>query len=210
MNFRLCWLLLAVILASCDGGSDSEESTASSTFNVPVTHTTCQIAPQPGSTHFTYGPVDSVALCAVTEQPSSKAQTINVKGSAIPFTTTAGHLIAYDWASAPPRPVELTKVDAKAAIFYTAYTCDDLPRETRPVTFVFNGGPGGGSASLDVDFLGPKSFDENAPPLTSKLPLIDTQTPCSTKPTWSLSTRLVPAIPWRSTLARITILGRRQ
>ncbi len=73
MNFRLCWLLLAVILASCDGGSDSEEPTASSTFNVPVTHTTCQITPQPGSTHFTYGPVDSVALCAVTEQPSKQS-----------------------------------------------------------------------------------------------------------------------------------------
>ncbi len=38
---------------------------------------------------------------------------------------------------------------------------------------MFNGGPGGGSASLDADFLGPRSFDENAPPSTSKLPLID-------------------------------------
>lgn len=170
MTLRLCWLLSAIFLASCSGGSDSEE-TSTSTFNVPVP--TCEIAPQPGSTHFTYGPAASVERCAVTELPTSKAQSINVNGNAFPFTATAGHLIAYDWASAPPKPTDLTGVDARAAIFYTAYTRDDLPRETRPITFVFNGGPGGGSASLDVDFLGPKGFDESAPPSTSKLPLID-------------------------------------
>ena len=32
MLFRLCWLLLAVFLASCSGSSDSEEDHAASTF----------------------------------------------------------------------------------------------------------------------------------------------------------------------------------
>jgi carboxypeptidase C (cathepsin A) len=60
----------------------------------------------------------------------------------------------------------------KAAIFYTAYTRDELPKATRPVTFIFNGGPGGGSAVLDLNFLGPKRIDWNAPQ-SATLPLVD-------------------------------------
>ena len=54
-------------------------------------------------------------------------------GSAeVAFTVTAGTL--------PPG-------DAKgASIFYVAYTRDGAARDTRPLTFVFNGGPGASSA----------------------------------------------------------------
>lgn len=163
MAFRLYWLLLAVFLVSCSGGSDSEKSAStalSGTFTAPK-----PVQPVPGSAVFAYEPYDAVDRLAVSETPSSKAQTINLKGSVIPFTATAGHMIAYDWESAPPKPVDLARLDAQAAIFYTAYTRDDLPRETRPVTFVFNGGPGGSSADLDLDFLGPKKIDTVSPEL---------------------------------------------
>lgn len=123
----------------------------------------------PGSAVFAYEPYDAVERLAVSETPSSKAQTINLRGSVIQFTATAGHMIAYDWESAPPKPVDLARLDAQAAIFYTAYTRDDMPRETRPVTFVFNGGPGGASADLDLDFLGPKKVD----PVSPELRLLD-------------------------------------
>ena len=50
---------------------------------------------------------------------------------------------------------------AKAAIFYTAYALD--PKETkRPVTFVFNGGPGAASTYLHLGGIGPKVIDVNA------------------------------------------------
>lgn len=169
MAFRLYWLLLAVFLASCSGGSDSgkSDSTASSgTFTTPAPK---PVQPVPGSAVFAYGLHDAVDRLAVSETPSSKAQTINLKGNVIPFTATAGHMIAYDWESAPPKPADLAGLDAQAAIFYTAYTRDDLPRETRPVTFVFNGGPGGASAVLDLDFLGPKKAD----PVSPELRLLD-------------------------------------
>ncbi|WP_271895941.1 S10 family serine carboxypeptidase-like protein [Candidatus Phyllobacterium onerii] len=48
-------------------------------------------------------------------------------------------------------------------MFYTAYTRQDLPKTTRPLTFIFNGGPGGASAVMDVGFLGPMRFDWDAP-----------------------------------------------
>jgi hypothetical protein len=67
-------------------------------------------------------------------------------------------LIAYKNAA------KLSNFDAEAAISYAAYTRDDLPRDKRPVTFVFNGGPGASAAAFDLDFLGPKSFDFDAKP----------------------------------------------
>lgn len=169
--FRRCWLLLAIFLAACSGGSDSEKSTSSGTFNPPSAFSSPDVpdpivplkpAPAPGRTHFRYSANDGVDRTDVTEQPVSKGHTINLQDNTIPFTATAGHLIAYDWAKSPAKTADLTKIDAQAAISYTAYTRDDLPRDTRPVTFVFNGGPGGGSAVLDVGFLGPKVFDVDA------------------------------------------------
>lgn len=48
-----------------------------------------------------------------------------------------------------------------ARIFYTAYQAKDRPAN-RPVTFVFNGGPGAASAYLHLGLVGPKilPFDE--------------------------------------------------
>ena len=64
------------------------------------------------------------------------------------FTVTAGTL-----------PIGDPKGDRQPAIFYTAYTRDVLARDARPVTFVFNGGPGASSAYLHVAALGPKIVD---------------------------------------------------
>jgi carboxypeptidase C (cathepsin A) len=47
------------------------------------------------------------------------------------------------------------KGEAAANIFYTAYTIDDSSQQ-RPVTFVFNGGPGAASAFLHLGAIGPR------------------------------------------------------
>ncbi|WP_210207775.1 S10 family serine carboxypeptidase-like protein [Phyllobacterium bourgognense] len=116
---------------------------------------------------FSYGAGDSIYYRYVDQTPTSKTQVITVKGVAMEFTATAGHLVA-------SRPVNGAGSRDDAAIFYTAYARDDLPKDTRPITFIFNGGPGGASADLDLNFLGPKSVDLDV--LTSAsttLPLID-------------------------------------
>jgi carboxypeptidase C (cathepsin A) len=61
------------------------------------------------------------------------------------FTATAGTL-----------PVTSTKGDQQAYIFYVAYTRDSAAQETRPLTFVFNGGPGASSAYLHLGAIGPR------------------------------------------------------
>ena len=46
-----------------------------------------------------------------------------------------------------------------AAVFYTAYVAKDADTARRPVTFVFNGGPGAASAYLHLGLVGPRIID---------------------------------------------------
>jgi carboxypeptidase C (cathepsin A) len=65
----------------------------------------------------------------------------------LPYTATAGTL-----------PLFHANGERAAAVFYTAYVLKDgSPR--RPVTFVFNGGPGAASAFLHLGLAGPKVVD---------------------------------------------------
>jgi carboxypeptidase C (cathepsin A) len=48
---------------------------------------------------------------------------------------------------------------ARAEMSVTAYTLDDTDVTTRPITFVFNGGPGSSSIWLHMGLLGPRRVD---------------------------------------------------
>ena len=54
-----------------------------------------------------------------------------------------------------------TEEKPKAEMFYVSYVRTDCEAENRPVTFVFNGGPGASSAYLHVGALGPKRVQFN-------------------------------------------------
>jgi carboxypeptidase C (cathepsin A) len=165
MVVRLCWLLLAVFLASCSGGSDPAQEkpeaattpTDTSTFNTPEPQIKPMIRPEFVS-DLHYGPKGTFHAGDFREPTTSKLHTIYLEGSAIRFFATAGHLEAQTSSHASANG------SGKAAIFYTAYTRDELPDATRPVTFIFNGGPGGASSPLDLNFLGPKLTDRTAAP----------------------------------------------
>ena len=62
-------------------------------------------------------------------------------------------------ATAGTLPMLDSKGEPHAWTFYVAYTKDGAARETRPITFVFNGGPGASSAYLHVGVLGPRIID---------------------------------------------------
>jgi len=72
------------------------------------------------------------------------AQSIKQGDKQLNYTATAGSL-----------PLLGNKGEATANIFYTAYTIEDTSRQ-RPVTFVFNGGPGAASAFLNLGAIGPR------------------------------------------------------
>ncbi|WFU08386.1 carboxypeptidase [Rhizobium sp. CB3090] len=72
---------------------------------------------------------------------------LNVDGKGIPYTAMAGTL-------------DLFGQDGEriAAIFYTAYVAKNGDAG-RPITFVFNGGPGAASAFLSLGLVGPRILD---------------------------------------------------
>lgn len=73
--------------------------------------------------------------------------TLTAGKTKISYTATAGTLPFYDQSG-----------EQSAAIFYTAYVAKDAP-PNRPVTFVFNGGPGAASAFLHLGLVGPRVLD---------------------------------------------------
>ena len=71
--------------------------------------------------------------------------TVDLPTGALAYTATAGTLPLFDQNG-----------ERKADVFYTAYVAKDPAGATRPVTFVFNGGPGAASAFLHLGLVGPK------------------------------------------------------
>ena len=64
-------------------------------------------------------------------------------------------------ASAGTLPLSGPKGEVTAHIFHVAYTLE-APQATRPITFVFNGGPGAASAFLHLAAMGPRGVNFSA------------------------------------------------
>ena len=70
---------------------------------------------------------------------------IDTPNGKLNYTATAGTLTLFDQTGS-----------ASAKIFYTAFTAKTDNPSARPVTFVFNGGPGAASAFLNLGLVGPR------------------------------------------------------
>jgi carboxypeptidase C (cathepsin A) len=70
---------------------------------------------------------------------------IDLPSGKLAYTATAGTLPLFDRSG-----------QRSAAIFYTAYVVKSDNPAPRPVTFVFNGGPGAASAFLNLGLVGPR------------------------------------------------------
>ncbi len=75
---------------------------------------------------------------------STTKQTLVLPGRTLAFTATAGSIRLFDGKGEP-----------QADIAYTAYQLDGADPANRPVTFLFNGGPGAASAYLQLGAVGP-------------------------------------------------------
>ena len=91
---------------------------------------------------------------------STTRQTLALPGRTLAFTATAGSIRLFD-----------DKNEPEADIAYTAYIRDGEDPRSRPVTFVFNGGPGASSAWLQLGNAGPwrlpmagEALSPSAPP----------------------------------------------
>src|SRR5512133_2399053 len=66
---------------------------------------------------------------------STTKQTLALPGRTLDFTATAGSIRLFD-----------DKGEPQADVAYTSYQLESIDRASRPVTFLFNGGPGASSA----------------------------------------------------------------
>jgi len=118
------------------------------------------------------------SLAAAEEKPKPPAREIEEKVSLTQHTfTVAGQRIAYT-ATAGTLVLRNDKGEPRASVFSVAYTRDGVkdPAE-RPVTFAFNGGPGGAAVWVHFGAFGPKRVDLDSQgfPLPPPARLVDNE-----------------------------------
>src|SRR5215470_13352989 len=86
-------------------------------------------------------------VLALLPADSVTEHAVDARSRRIAYTATAGTLPIFDQSG-----------ERKASVFYTAYVAGGGDAN-RPVTFVFNGGPGAASAYLHLGVAGPKVLD---------------------------------------------------
>src|SRR5580658_2035585 len=111
---------------------------------------------------------------ATPVQPDSSTEgTVTVGGQAIAYRAVAGALtvggtdqqdamlgldgkLLADTGEKPPDPAKPEEAPATARMFYVAYFKKGVPSEARPLTFLYNGGPGSSSMWLHMGAFGPR------------------------------------------------------
>lgn len=107
------------------------------------------------------------------EKPTPKDNLVQTRhkivigGQEVAYTVTAGTMILKEETT--DREKEAQGEKPKAAVFFVAYTKDDVEdKSKRPLTFSFNGGPGSSSVWMHMGLLGPRrvvlEFDGTLPP----------------------------------------------
>jgi carboxypeptidase C (cathepsin A) len=99
---------------------------------------------------------------APADQLSVSQHSLTIHGQEIKYTVTCGTLVLKEEAEKKGEG-EAEGEKAKASVFFTAYTRDEVAdKARRPVTFSFNGGPGSSSVWLHLGVLGPRRVQMDA------------------------------------------------
>ncbi|MBJ9939480.1 peptidase S10 [Burkholderia multivorans] len=169
--------IVTLVLAGC-GGDDSSSVGVSSLAQATTSRQASAQQAADGATPSANQPyVDPVAYSMnatdgldptqVAEKAAVMHYTWKSGGTAVNYTTTTGHLTAADAQGNP-----------EASMSYVAYTAPSTNGKPRPVTFVYNGGPGSSSIWLRLGSFAPTRvatpdplFGTNWP----NYPLVDNQ-----------------------------------
>jgi carboxypeptidase C (cathepsin A) len=97
------------------------------------------------------------------EEPSVTQHEITIGGKDLHYTATAGNLlISKEDHDESLKPYH--------SVFYVAYTLDGADTKTRPVTFLYNGGPGSATIWLEMGSVGPMRVVTDSPAPTHGAP----------------------------------------
>jgi carboxypeptidase C (cathepsin A) len=106
-------------------------------------------------------PSKDIPIPPETNSVTQHQQTIG--GQTIHYTATAGNLLI-------SKEEHDQNEKAYHSIFYVAYTQDGADTKTRPVTFLYNGGPGSATIWLEMGSVGPMRVLSNSPEPTNNPP----------------------------------------
>ena len=93
-----------------------------------------------------------VVKASVEEDAQPVNRSIPFHGRTLAYTVTPGHLT-----------IRNDKGEPTASMFYVAYTIPSAAGRPRPVTFLFNGGPGSSTMWLHMGSFGPMKVDASTP-----------------------------------------------
>lgn len=122
-------------------------------------------ADAPDNPHAVAASAASAASAAPATLPAPKETStvtkhaVRIGGHRLAYRATAGTLLLRD-----------AKGEPDASVFYVAYTARTRDTAHRPLTFLFNGGPGAGSVFLLIGSLGPKRVHTRSPAPTPPAP----------------------------------------
>ncbi|HDR8986954.1 TPA: peptidase S10 [Burkholderia vietnamiensis] len=143
-----------LVLAGC-GGDDSSSVGASSLAQAAASRqaaaqqasgdvTPAANQPYVDPVAYSMNATDGLAPAQVAEKAAVMHYQWKSGGTTIDYTTTTGHLTAQD-----------ANGNAEASMSYVAYTAPSTNGKPRPVTFVYNGGPGSSSIWLRLGSFAP-------------------------------------------------------
>ncbi|WP_248557008.1 S10 family serine carboxypeptidase-like protein [Paraburkholderia terrae] len=167
-------ILGLLVLAGCGGGDSSPASSATSALSQAAANPQAlaqqQAQPQAANKPYTdpipYSPHanDGLAASQVAEKAAVMHYQWKSGKTTVNYTTTTGHLTAADANGNP-----------EATMSYVAYTAQGSKGKTRPVTFIYNGGPGSSSIWLRLGSFAPTRVATPDPLLTNwpNYPLVD-------------------------------------
>lgn len=145
---------------------------------------------QPGSAKSSGDAKPTIAAAKRLPADSTTTQVLNLLNRRLDFKATAGSIQLSDDKGSP-----------EADVAYAAYQLDGADAHKRPVTFVFNGGPGAGSAWLQLGAVGPWRLPMNGLSASSTPTLVDNED------TWLDFTDLVFVDPPGTGYSRIVASG---
>src|SRR3984893_14251440 len=91
------------------------------------------------------GGQQALGVLSLLPADSVTEHSVDLPSGKLTYTATAGTFSLFDQSG-----------ERSAAIFYTAFAAKSDNPAGRPVTFVFNGGPGAASAFLNLGLVGPR------------------------------------------------------
>ena len=102
---------------------------------------------------------EAESLPVPPEKPSVTHHDISLGGRKLQYTATAGTLIIRDEEDKP-----------YGSMFYVAYTLDGAEARTRPLSFLYNGGPGSATLWLHMGSFSPVRINTDSPNATAGPP----------------------------------------